>query len=292
MLDKIIEDYSAKMMQLYLYQRAMQDLAKQELRKLNEEQLLLKNNPARQDISYTFHNMSFRRAQDGQLCFFGYKQLSVEERRLFIVLHKNKQYQWLLSEAYEAFEDCLEQLYAYAAYKNNDFWPLSDFGNISLKELSGKSFEWFVEQASKKKDIPSSIINTFRSAYSEILNIEQNNALKINLYLAITLVQFLRHIIVHNSGVVRNKDVFKDRVLKKCGLYNSGRPLQEHVNFITQFFGVGEYENTIVLNEIPVYPELPVETYINVFEWLGGYLMAYIETIANSLKVQDDVEKL
>lgn len=202
-----------------------------------------------------------------------------------MVLHKNKQYQWLLSEAYEEFEDCLERLYAYAGYTDNNFWPLRDFGNISLNELSQKPYEWFEEQASNKKDAPSSIINKFRNTYGGLKITEVKNAFGVNLYLAITLVEFLRHIIVHRGWVVNDKEKFKERILKKCGLFNSGNPSQDHADFIDQFFGTGEYENTIVLLEIPTHPEIPLDIHINVFDVLIGFLMAYIHIIYECLEL-------
>lgn len=82
---------------------------------------------------------------------------------------------------------------------------------------------------------------------------------------------------------MHDKDLFKKRVLNKCGLFNSGNPSKEHNDFIGNFFGVGEYENTIVLLDIPTNPEIPLEMHINVFDVLSGYLMAYINIITESL---------
>ena len=78
---------------------------------------------------------------------------------------------------------------------------------------------------------------------------------------------------------MHDKNLFKECVLKKCGLYNSGNPLQKHIDFIEQFFGAGEYENTIVLLEIPTNPEIPLDMHISVFDVLNGYLIVYINII-------------
>jgi len=282
-LSEIVEYYSSKMTQIHLYQRAMKEIAKKELDNLYKYEQSLEQNPKMEQFAHSFHNMGFRRAQDGAHVFFGQKKLSVKDHQLSVVLHKNKQYQWLLSESYEEFEDCLERLYAYAGHADANFWPLADFGNVFLNELREKPFEWYEEQASKKKDAPASIINKFRNEYPNIKTLESNNALGVNLYLAITLIELLRHVIVHRGGIVHDKELFKERVLKKCGLYNSGSPSQEHIDFIGQFFGTGEYGNTIVLLEIPTNPEIPLDTHINVFDVLSGYLMAYINIISESL---------
>ncbi|MFW5982964.1 MAG: hypothetical protein ACOCQ4_00555 [bacterium] len=283
-LRTIFDLYCDKMAQIQLYQRAMKKLAKNELEEINEYEKVIKNNPELKDYSHSHHRMTFRKAENGKHISFARKKLSIKDRRLSVVLHKNKQYQWLLSESYEEFKDCLEYLYAYAGYIDNNFWPLKDFGNISLNEVTSKPFEWFKNQASKKKDTTSSIINKFRNTYDDIQTIETNNTLEVNLYLAVTLVEFLRHIIVHKGGVVHNKNEFKKRVLEKCGLYNNGRPLEAHTNFIDAFFGEGEYENTIALLEIPIYQKIPLDFYINRFEVLSGYLMTYIYKIYECLE--------
>jgi hypothetical protein len=288
-LSEIRDYYYSKMTQIYLYQSAMKELTSNEFNNLNKYNDSISLKPEMEEHSHSFHNMAFKSAQ-GKRIFFGSKQLSIKDRQLAVILHKNKQYQWLLSEAYEEFEDCIERFYAYLGHADNNFWPLKDFGNISLNELQQKPFEWFLVQASKKKDAPSSIISKFRDTYKNIEKQEKNNALEINLYLAITLIEMLRHVIVHKGGDVDNKSKFNESVLSKCGLYNQGSPVQEHVDFINQFFSSGDFKNTILLLEFPIDPyglkEFGLQTYIDVFEVFSGYLMAYIdilfETISDS----------
>lgn len=214
-LDEIFESYSSKMTQLCLYQRAMQDIAKKELEKLAEYEKSLEIHPELKEHSLSLHKMTFRIASNGEHFVYGRKKLSIEDRRLSVFLHKNKQYQWLLSEAYEEFEDCIERLYAYAGFTNNDFWPLKDYGGITLSEIETKDFNWFEEQASNKKDAPSSIINKFRESFPLIKKTEEENKLNVNLRLAITLIEYLRHVIVHRGGTVHDKYKFKELVLKK-----------------------------------------------------------------------------
>ena len=282
-LPEIVECYSSKMAQIHLYQRAMKEIAKKELENLYKYEQSLEKSPEMKEFAHSFHSMGFRKAQDGAHVFFGQKKLSVKDHQLSVILHKNKQYQWLLSESYEEFEDCLERLYAYAGHADVNFWPLADFGNVSLSELRDKPFEWYEIQAEKKKDAPASIINKFRNEFHNIKSLESNNALGVNLYLAITLIEMLRHVIVHRGGVTHDKGLFKERVLRKCGLYNSGSPLKEHIDFIEQFFGTEKYENTIMLLEVPANPEIPLNIHINLFDVLSGYLMAYIDIISESL---------
>ena len=286
-LEKIFEIYAEKMTQVYLYQRSMQSLAKKELewlRKFNESH---NETSTGSSIPFSLNNMSFRRAVDGELVFFGQSRMSTEEKIVSIHVHKNKQYQWLLVEAYEEFEDCLEKLWAYLGCKNLDSWPLQDYGNVHLNELSGKNFKWFEEKASKKQGKPGSIISTLRNKFPKIKEIENNNKLEINLYLAIKLIEEIRHVIVHKGGVVGNKEDFIEKVLKNCGLFNSGKPQKEYENFIKGFFGDGDYENHIILLEIPTKTNLRLGMYVNLFELICGYMMSYIEVIKDILSEKE-----
>jgi hypothetical protein len=68
--------------------------------------------------------MTFYDAITGNVIFYDHKKLSIEDRYLHIFIHKNKQYQWLLAEAYEEYEDYLENIYAYYGKVNNAFGHL------------------------------------------------------------------------------------------------------------------------------------------------------------------------
>jgi hypothetical protein len=279
----LFNSYSNKIAQIHLYQRAMQKIATNELKQLNKDAKAFEQYSDFGDLSASYDNMFFTGAKRGEPIFYGHFERSIEERKLAVVLHKNKQYQWLLAEAYEEFEDFLENAYALAGFKDNNFWPLRDYGNISLKELQKKPLTWFVSQAKKKKDIPSSIINKFRETYPEISKVEKENSLNVNLRLSITLIEYLRHIIVHKAGRVTDKNEFVKVVLQKLGLYNNGNADDKNIEYIKAFFGTDEYENTISLLEFRVNPEIPLDVHINVFDMLSGHLMAYAHLISESL---------
>lgn len=281
---ELFEQYAAKVSQIHLYQRAVKNNAQKELAQLNDYAETLKNRPELKECSSSFDNMFFYSAIDGNAKLFGNKVSSIEDRQLAVVLHKNKQYQWLLSEAYEAFEDYIEVAYAYMGYKNVNTWPLKDFGNIYLNELDSKEFGWYLEKTNNKQEKPKSILNQFRKVFPELQTLESNNKLKINLKLAVILIEHLRHIIVHKGGTVSDKENFHKIVLKKSGLYTNGRLKEEHVNFIDSFFGTGDYQETIVLLEIPIKPEIPLDFHIDLFKKLSGYLLAYAHLITGYIQ--------
>jgi len=209
----------------------------------------------------------------------------VEDRMKAVVLHKNKQYQWLLVEAYEAFEDYIEDVYAYAALLDINLWPCRHFGNISLSELSNKDFNWFRNRVNRIKDKDKdNILNQFRNKFNDIEEIEKTNKLNVNLRLTLILINNLRHIIVHNGGIVGDKAEFSKKVLKDAGLYNNGKPNKRHVIFINNYFGSEEYDNNIVLLEVRIMPEIPIDISINRLDSLTGNLMSYAFLIAQYLQ--------
>ena len=274
-LDTIWNDFSERMAEIELYYRAAKDIAKKEQQKIAEYLEYLNKNPQLKDVSSSLHNMSFYDAITGEIRFYNFKELNPKNRYLHVLLHKNKQYQWLLAEAYEEFEDFLEKIYAYKGYKDNDFWPLKDYGNIFISDIKTKDFKWFLERAKQKKDIPHSILNHFRKRYPIIAKVENDNKLRVNLRLAVILIENLRHIIVHKNGIVSNKQDFVINTLKKSGLYNNGKYDEKNYHLITSFFGDKEYENLITLLEIRVHPEIPLDIHVSLFNNLTGYLLAY-----------------
>ncbi len=279
----IFQNYTDQVSQIYLYKSAVKDNAKNEFERLIQYEKNYETNPELKDIPLSMHNLSFRTAVNNTPYFFGHKDSSLEDKKIAVILHKNKQYHWLLAEAYEAFEDFIEETYAFAGYKDKNFWPLSDFGNISLAELYKKDFEWFVVRAKEKRDKPQSILNHFRNKFPRLQQVENNNYFGINLRLAIVLIEHMRHVIVHGKGVVLDKEKFVEIVLKKSGLYNNGIFDIQHKEFIQTFFGSDNFQNTISLLEIRTNPEIPLDIHIDIFEVLGGYLMAYSLLLAECL---------
>lgn len=272
---EIIELFANKLSDIILFQRAVKKTAQKELKYIEEYAAQFQDKPDIVELSSSHDVMYFSDAVNGTATPYAHRVSSIEDRYLSIVLHKNKQYHWLLAEAYEEFADFLERAYAFMGYRDSNFWPMSDFGKISISDLPTKDFNWHLEHARTKRDLPHSILNRFRKQFPEIVDIETNNALNINLALAVTLIEFLRHIIVHNGGKVSDKSKFIERILKKAGLYNNGRYEDSYVQFIESFFGTGEYENTIALLEIKVDMNVPLDVTIDQFGKLTGYLMAY-----------------
>ena len=269
----------------------MQDLTRKEIEELRKYEEVIKDHPDKAESRDSYQNMFFRSVRDGENQFFGQDISSVKDRRTAVILHKNKQYLWLLAEAWEEFEDYLEDMYACAGYMDNDFWPLRDYGSATLSELKMKPFEWFQTQAKLKKERPGSIINKFRSRLPSLRSLENSGQLGIDLKLALVLLEKIRHVVVHLGGQVGNREEFIKSVIKGAGVSLNGKSYESDLAFINLFFRSNDKQNTIFLLEVPTGPEVLLKSHINVFETSAGYLVAYAHILCDELNSRDAARK-
>lgn len=227
-------------------------------------------------------NMSFRQLATGEHFFYEFRKHSIPEQIRSLNLRTNRHYQWLLVEAYEHFEDFLEQAYSAAALVDKNIWPLRDYGTNHLGDLEKISFEKLHELAREKKDKPYSLLNPLREHRAIIKKYENNNALDINPWFLLHLIEKLRHHIVHTKGEVNNREKFSTDVLKKSGLHNNGKPDELYKNWIDSFFIEAGSTSLIHLLERPIKDYSPLNFHINVFEETSNHLLSYAHLIASS----------
>lgn len=208
-----LEKYHAKMSLIILFQRRTNEAMIREVKRLAE--------PQKKNI-FVHDYMSFI-SVNGELKYFDEKLSKKNDLVLFTIQQKNKQYQWLLVEAFESFETFLKEIYAIAGYVDNNVWMLKDFGETPLEEIQDKSFNWFLERSKKQhaREPARTILNTLRTAFPEIESSETNNHFKVNLKLALMLIMQLRNVIVHCSGEISDQEDFTKKVLQKAGLSES-----------------------------------------------------------------------
>jgi len=281
-LNDILDLFYKDMSQIQLYKNAMKELTKKEIEKLSNEKELLKKQNFPLEVPTSFQNMAFTNPISGKAVFYGKSEKTIDKKITSVFLHRNKQYCWLFAEAYELFENFIQNIYAFLGQKDINNWLLSDFGNETYDNLAEKPFNWYVEKANKKNNIPKSIINRLKKLYPDLDGKLKNNALSVNLDLIIVLIQDLRHNIVHNSGKVFNKDSFIDGILKNSGIYNNGNPNKENIDYINQFFGKDQYENTILFLE-KSYDKISQPPYTNVFDTTINNLMGSVYIIYNEV---------
>lgn len=273
-LDDVFSNYSDRMAQQRLYQWVAKRSSEKELERLEAYYESHKDRPRTLKNAEGF-NMIFHDAENGDFRYYAQLRRSVDDQFDSVVLHKNRQYQWLLAEAYEVFEDFLEELYAFVGWLDYSLWAPTDLGKTPFKELPGKDYLWYRQRVKEKRDKPASILNQLRQAFPEIIEVERNNWFKIDLRLSICMIEVLRHVIVHCGGTVDDTAHFRQDILQKAGLWQNGEPAEPNVRFINAFLGKGKYEKHVVLLEIWSSDESKMPSYVDRLDLLGDHLMSY-----------------
>jgi hypothetical protein len=89
----------------------------------------------------------------------------------------------------------------------------------------------------------------------------------------------MRHIIVHNRGVVQDTKIFFEDIIKNAGIYNNGKYNQEIIEYFKCFFGKDQYSNTIILLKIPIKRNFPIFMEYNILDMLLSTLSASAHAI-------------
>lgn len=211
------------------------------------------------------------------------KRTSIEESIELAFLYKNKQYQWLLSEAYEAFEDYLEAMYASAGFLDPGFINPKDLDghHPALAKING--FDWFLERAKKKKDAPRSILGHFRREFPELVRMERGNKINADLRLSICLIEKLRHIIVHKHGKTEIRNQVVDAILESACLLKDKTLEPAARRKIEDHLGIDAHDGLVVLIERPVFQNGGFSMTINRHSNLISEMLAYSFIVRNEL---------
>ena len=278
----IIRALCNRFVEIEIHRSAVNEAAKEESRRLAKYLGRPANSESDSRRYISLQNMLFQDLTSGDVVRYGHRQFTAEDEFNMISKHKNRQYCWLLVEAYEEFEDFLERIYAYIGKDNRNAWRLEDFGSAKLPDLDHKRFDWFLNAVRVKYRLNHrNLLKRLREIYPELSLVEEQNIYQLNLRFTIETIENLRHHIVHTRGIVQDLDQFGERIIKKCGLWNNGNPKTEHKQLIERYFIVESGTCTIWLNERPIGPpEIPSISFHDTWSELIGYLVAYAYAIA------------
>jgi hypothetical protein len=246
-LSEISAGFASRIAEMEYASRVTQEVMDEEMNSLSE-QIHDKENEAEPPVDDDFRSLWFsavlyRQLRSGQLVGLTSRRQGAEDRRISIMAHKNRQYQWLLAAAYEEFENLVRMLYAYCGKNDPTFWPMEDYGNIVMSEVDSKDFAWYKDRAkNRKKNSAREILNTFRLRWPELAALELDNGIKINMKFVLVLIEKLRHIIVHNGGVTADIAQFKEGVLRDAGLPLKFAERSAYENYVGNYLGQGQYE--------------------------------------------------
>ena len=226
-LDEIFNTFRQRVVEFELFRTVVKETTRQELSRF-AELARAEADQTGDDLPHymSSESMGFYDPESGVYTRYGVAESRAEDRIQQIVKQKNRQYGWLLVEAYEEFEDFLERTYAWLGMHDWRAWRLGEFGNILHTELSHQPFSWYLEAVKRKfAQDPKAILSRLRSIYPRLAEIEAHaQPMDRNLRLYVELIANLRHKIVHARGTISDRIGFVEQVLTKCGLWNNGRP--------------------------------------------------------------------
>lgn len=126
---------------------------------------------------------------------------------------------WQLVNIYELFEALIAEIYAIFGSINNGYWRCSDYGQLLLCEIDELDFDWFKKTSriilSNKGS--KEILKQLQRLLPGLKVLDNSNSMNWNINLEITLIELMRHIIVHKKGNCQ-LNLFIDQVGKKTGI--------------------------------------------------------------------------
>lgn len=254
--DNILEEFKERIVHVNFTQSFTKSISKEALSKLRKEYKIARDQDKETSIS-RMTNMICMDISRNQKIVIGFKDASYAEHEQILLLQHNRQYQWLLVEAYEAFEDYFQKLYAYSGYLDNGFWSNKNFKGMSANEIKQLDLDWFIKKVKSGKLEERKLEEKLKQVNAKIPSLAQTLAIRkrddpldIDYEFTIILVSMLRHKIVHAHGYANKEKFIKSR-LKEYPLVNMSKAEQQgYADIISSLFGNGQLENLIALLEV------------------------------------------
>jgi hypothetical protein len=197
--------------------------------------------------------MSFYRWDNNHIVHYGEYHTSYNDLIQDIIFNHNKQYQWNLVIAFEAYEKYLKKITSYLVSIKNKHIISLHFSNNDLRNISEVEYLSIYNILQKDNKYPTlKLLSELRILLPNYANLELKNEKNINMKFMLLLIEEMRHHIVHTYGVITNRVKFLERILKKIGLYNNGKHEEIFRNILNDYFLIKKYPNEISLLEIPV----------------------------------------
>ena len=284
-IDEILSNFRDRVVEMEQYRNVVKETTRQEVTRFAEFVRAEADDPEDDPPRYmSLESMGFYDPESGLYTRYGKTDSGAKDRIQQLVKHKNRQYGWLLVEAYEEFEDFLERTYAWLGKHDWRAWRLGEFGNVRHAELSRRPFSWYLEAVKRKfAQDPKAILGRMRSLYPRLAEIEERaKPLNRNLRLYVELIANLRHKIVHARGAISDRNGFVEHVLTRCGLWNNGRPREEHRAAVETYLSRDRNDCFVTLIEVnaPLPRKAPPEArralnpHFDICGWLISDLMA------------------
>jgi hypothetical protein len=199
--------------------------------------------------SSSLHNMFFRSLANGKPVFYDHMTLDFDCRVKDLINRRNKNYLWLLADAFEYFENLVELMYAHIGYKEPTAWPTKETKGETPASLATKPFEWFLQKSESNKKL-SAKLECIRKRFPTLAVAEKSNYFGIDFRFTMCLIEMLRHIIVHNSGQIIDFQKFVARTFEQAGIANNGNYDPQKLQLINNFVVPDGNFHRIVMLEV------------------------------------------
>jgi len=148
---------------------------------------------------------------------------------------KNRHYQLLLVQAFEAFEDHLEIANSL----------LQKYEVFNRTKIDSKKSNFCIKFLKRLHSLTPQLDRVIEIGH------EQNPKLldKGCFLFLIALIEQLRHQIVHTQGIIDTKEEFIDKCFSKVGLSRNCKSEAKYLDFVEGCFGTGIYQGLICLTE-------------------------------------------
>lgn len=266
-----LEKFFSEVAVLQRYQRLTANISKQMITDLQtrETELFTLDAKFQEVLGTSVQQYTFYNPYTGVILPYSHIKLTLKETARLVHLHKNKQYQWLLVEAYELFEDYVVSLYDFIRTGSGEF-RLSVDANATLPTVV------------LKRKVPQ-IIDMLRKKLPEVARMEVQNKTDTNLRLHYCMAEKFRHIIVHRNGKTSDPTLMTDEILKRANLAGDKAREPTARATIASYVGVDEVAGVIVLVEKPVFCAGGLSIAINRQEDLVNSLMAHAMVMSQSV---------
>ena len=254
-IDEIFDTFCLRVAEIELYRSVARDTTRPVVRRLDEIAQAEADRTGDVSLPFSVQSMGFRDPESGEYVRYGAAVSRTEDRAQQVVRQQDRQYGWLLVEAYEEFEDFLERTYAWLGRHDWQAWRLGEFGNIWHAELSEQPFRWYLETVRHKfAQNPRKILDRLRNLYpglagsrsaqqtgqepASIRRVDRQPASKI----------------VHARGRISDRNDFVKDVITQCGLWNNGRPKAKHREAVEKYLSPDADDWVVTLIEVSVPP--------------------------------------
>ncbi|HAW0199911.1 TPA: hypothetical protein JLI54_002948 [Escherichia coli] len=247
---------------------------------LENAQTLDANNTLKISCGTTLANHTCPNPYTGSIFGIGHSRIELSEKIKLCEVLRNKQYQWVITEAYELFEDYIKKIYAHTVSIHDHFWSPSEFKNVQIEQNG--DMETYYNAIKRNNKAPKKILKVFRRKLPNFREVEINNKMGKNYRLEITLIELLRHTIVHNAGKFTDTEKFITKVLDESSI--SGKARNNGEIEIRQYIAKEQDSDIIMLLEGPSKKLGYMGRYFYKAEYLLGEILEYSLIIKEELK--------